>query len=1756
MLNENDIRLIERLMKRNHRRRLMKRGLALVSALVLLWTMNTLKLRVIALEHTPTCGCDYEHIHGAECFDEAGNLICALHEHTDACFQEAPIPEEMEVDLDAFEDDELIDMDDAQTPMGADAGEIPEEQTAFEFDMAGQARVTLSELLALTGLTVDRADIQMVGLVDDEQLGNDPIAVALVDQDIAITALRAFDAVEIAIVTGDNIFTVTLLNGAPEAAEAPAEDAVEDAEESAEKDAGENDEEIIEENGEEIVEEIGEQDLEAVAEEIGEEIIEKNVEENIEEKIEENVEEAVEEGEGDAVEVSAEALEEPTEVEGIDEEAEQEEQTEVENIETEQTAEERTEEEAAEQVEEEKAEEEATEQVEEEKAEETEEAATEVTTEEEATEETSEESEEEKSEEEKAEETGEESGEEKPESEAVEQVEEDKTEEVTEEKTEEVTEEESEEVTEEESEEEKTEEEATEQVEEEKAEETAEEATAGEKAEAEATEEAEAVEATEEAPEEATEETPEMTSEESTEETPEMTPEEMLAALYPAQVFEAYADNVRVNVTAEVGAFPANTEMRVTPVWDADKLDGIAGTVAEEFVEVKKVLAVDIAFFNADGEEIEPLLPISVVMTVEEIAENQDAVVVHMDDDGNTEVVEQAEAVLADAAQLALNVELPAAENAEVLTEQALAEAAEAVIDETAIEGDAEALTEQALAEAAEAVIDENATEDDAEAVIDETAIEGDAEAASDEIETESAADEPETGDAMSADAVEAAPDEPATVEYGSEVEAPAPAPVAEALVVETESVAFEADAFSVYAVVVTETIETRYIAADGASFNITVGYGPEAEIPAGAELAVREIAEGEEYERYMSQSAEVIAASGVTDAVAAARFFDIEIVSGGEKVEPAAPVEVNICYDSALELADDAGLSVVHFADDGTEVIHDVELSADGTRITYQQASFSVTGTVVHTPVTEHCYAMVIRHEGQYYVVEHDGTLTRIKDEDLVFNGDGSVRTVKMVNPICWTYADIGYGNYNIYHNTNARSFDWHPERPAGQQGSSLPTAYTRRYLTVDRDGGLGDENDDVNPWNVDGQYLNLQYNSDTHRINHYDRCLGVTTDGDGTLRIKGNSSWDDAAEVYFAEAQQVLDVNVKNHTVNHIDISVVGKAGIKVPLAYDTYKLARLDDIANANADDLNSHITGYRDENLIVSPLNEVRLEVERTVPVTTDDIKKADIHAFTTWKNSTEYLDDVYNVIGYSNNAETNDNQPQVRLEGRFKVSDLAPLPDSYYNEDAANNWNYPGTNKPVKTMRLERPIYYSVAVTKPVTFTMTYTDPQTKETFVVCDADGNPIRKTVDVTLASSFSYWDDENECPALYLYNLYGSETETDPNSKWRWSQGEMSSNSNWNNKVRSETGESALDGGPGMDFRLGVELNGTTEDKVHIEVHKYVQGDFGTEVRMLTLDKGTECAVDVFQNDSDSAKHRLTIPVGRDGMGTLVDWDVEGAASYDDPAKEARISEVPSSVEDELVDGEGRRWVYARTRVETEVDELMGDGHVAQYDSGESLQYTKADDAFDSASEKLGRYADNGTHRFNPCLEYFIYNIYQPKTYPVKIKKVNATNPLDDTGLEGAEFDLYGPYTDAEVNGAGFDPKQSERKWNADTITTDGDGLVEVMNLASGHYYLVETKAPDGFNMMTTPVVFSIDSRRETNGESPITYAPDANTLSDVSQGLKLEGDTFILIVTNNPGARLPSTGGAGTGAYTLAGGALALLALALLLAKRREA
>lgn len=113
-------------------------------------------------------------------------------------------------------------------------------------------------------------------------------------------------------------------------------------------------------------------------------------------------------------------------------------------------------------------------------------------------------------------------------------------------------------------------------------------------------------------------------------------------------------------------------------------------------------------------------------------------------------------------------------------------------------------------------------------------------------------------------------------------------------------------------------------------------------------------------------------------------------------------------------------------------------------------------------------------------------------------------------------------------------------------------------------------------------------------------------------------------------------------------------------------------------------------------------------------------------------------------------------------------------------------------------------------------------------------------------------------------------------------------------------------------------------------------------------------------------------------------------------------------------------------------------------------------------------------------------------------------------------------------------------------DTVTTGETGELVINGLADGTYYLTETKAPRGYNLLREPVNVTI-GHKDANGKLTETSFVADQTETDTSGVVKVE---------NNAGAELPSTGGIGTTVFYVLGSAMALGAVILLVTKKRMA
>lgn len=171
---------------------------------------------------------------------------------------------------------------------------------------------------------------------------------------------------------------------------------------------------------------------------------------------------------------------------------------------------------------------------------------------------------------------------------------------------------------------------------------------------------------------------------------------------------------------------------------------------------------------------------------------------------------------------------------------------------------------------------------------------------------------------------------------------------------------------------------------------------------------------------------------------------------------------------------------------------------------------------------------------------------------------------------------------------------------------------------------------------------------------------------------------------------------------------------------------------------------------------------------------------------------------------------------------------------------------------------------------------------------------------------------------------------------------------------------------------------------------------------------------------------------------------------------------------------------------------------------------------------------------------------------TYPLDILK---TKKDSNEKLAGAKFSLYTSETDAKngtnpikVTGSNgsyvVDPASHTTEFES-VSSIDGKGYnLHVNGLAEGTYYLVETKAPDGFNKLTAPIVVKITKSTDT----------DVNNWTISKDGT--DEDDKIIDVENSTGSLLPSTGGMGTIAFTVVAALLVLgVAVSFIRDRKRE-
>lgn len=182
---------------------------------------------------------------------------------------------------------------------------------------------------------------------------------------------------------------------------------------------------------------------------------------------------------------------------------------------------------------------------------------------------------------------------------------------------------------------------------------------------------------------------------------------------------------------------------------------------------------------------------------------------------------------------------------------------------------------------------------------------------------------------------------------------------------------------------------------------------------------------------------------------------------------------------------------------------------------------------------------------------------------------------------------------------------------------------------------------------------------------------------------------------------------------------------------------------------------------------------------------------------------------------------------------------------------------------------------------------------------------------------------------------------------------------------------------------------------------------------------------------------------------------------------------------------------------------------------------------------------------------------------TYELDATKVDGEHT--DTKLKDAEFKLYdenGKYVIVDADGkvTGW----ADNEAGGSTLKSDENGLFKVIGLDDGTYWLKETKAPDGYNLITNPIKIEIKATTVNDQDWTAMEGPaDALKVLEIkvtvgSTTTSGNGDTESGIVEtdikNNKGAELPETGGMGTTIFYVLGAILVLGAGGLLIVRRR--
>ena len=223
-----------------------------------------------------------------------------------------------------------------------------------------------------------------------------------------------------------------------------------------------------------------------------------------------------------------------------------------------------------------------------------------------------------------------------------------------------------------------------------------------------------------------------------------------------------------------------------------------------------------------------------------------------------------------------------------------------------------------------------------------------------------------------------------------------------------------------------------------------------------------------------------------------------------------------------------------------------------------------------------------------------------------------------------------------------------------------------------------------------------------------------------------------------------------------------------------------------------------------------------------------------------------------------------------------------------------------------------------------------------------------------------------------------------------------------------------------------------------------------------------------------------------------------------------------------------------------------------VMSYTIGDKIEVTYSALVNENAVAKISKNSATLTYSNNPS-EETVYTttpveetVYSSKIAIEKVEKLAAGATATPKKLKDAEFVLYKKApTDTDPDAILYYKKWDDTtkavSWvntiaEATTVKTDKNGEASFEGLANGTYYLVETKAPAGYNQLTEAQKVEVHDGEHND---PVTHETQL---------------TVTATVENQAGTLLPSTGGMGTTIFYVLGAVLVVGAGVLLVTKKR--